>query len=228
MPSGSVLKPELTDGRTGACLATGPNDTHKLTRAPVDEHGAIATREQRVSEMLDKDKARAKCDELSAKVRHDVNCRLADANLADVLTAVQTLPEPYSGLPCLDRFWDMFVVDGLIGNADRKNGNWGFLSRNGELVGLAPVYDNGNSFFNKRRDSTAAQRLEDERLLEQDAVGASMSCYKDQKGHRVSPMRYIADGVDSACMRACRRLLERLDWPLWTCSSTPSPKVRSA
>ena len=27
----------------------------------------------------------------------------------------------------LERFWDMFVVDALIGNWDRHNGNWGFL-----------------------------------------------------------------------------------------------------
>lgn len=26
-----------------------------------------------------------------------------------------------------ERFWDMFVVDALIGNWDRHNGNWGFL-----------------------------------------------------------------------------------------------------
>ncbi len=24
-------------------------------------------------------------------------------------------------------FWDMFIVDALIGNWDRHNGNWGFL-----------------------------------------------------------------------------------------------------
>ena len=26
-----------------------------------------------------------------------------------------------------ERFWDMFIVDALIGNWDRHNGNWGFL-----------------------------------------------------------------------------------------------------
>ena len=25
------------------------------------------------------------------------------------------------------KFWDMFIVDALIGNTDRHNGNWGFL-----------------------------------------------------------------------------------------------------
>lgn len=121
--------------------------------------------------------------------------------MSDVLNTVRHLPGPFATWPCLDRFWDMFVVDGLIGNADRSNRNWGFLSRGGELVGLTPVYDNGNSFFNVKPDAT-----------EQEALTAeSLSCYTDQAGRRVSPMRYISDGADEGCMRACGRLLERLD-----------------
>lgn len=42
-------------------------------------------------------------------------------------------------------FWDMFIVDALVGNTDRHNGNWGFLenkiSRN---VSIAPIYDCGS------------------------------------------------------------------------------------
>lgn len=45
-----------------------------------------------------------------------------------------------------ERFWDMVVVDALIGNVDRHNGNWGFLVNNKSgSVGLAPVYDCGSS-----------------------------------------------------------------------------------
>lgn len=53
--------------------------------------------------------------------------------------------------------------------------------------------------------------IADEKLLEQDAVGASLSCYKDQKGHRISPMKYISEAVDGACMRAVGRFLDRVD-----------------
>ena len=27
-------------------------------------------------------------------------------------------------------FWDIYVVDALIGNFDRHGGNWGFLKKN--------------------------------------------------------------------------------------------------
>ena len=48
----------------------------------------------------------------------------------------------------MERFWDMFIVDALIGNWDRHNGNWGFLydDRNDE-ISLAPVYDCGSCLF---------------------------------------------------------------------------------
>lgn len=45
-----------------------------------------------------------------------------------------------------NRFWDMFVIDAYIGNADRNNGNWGIVRDLSEQARIAPVYDNGNSF----------------------------------------------------------------------------------
>ena len=47
-----------------------------------------------------------------------------------------------------ERFYDMFVIDAFINNHDRHNGNWGILS-NEEEIKLAPIFDNGNSFFPK-------------------------------------------------------------------------------
>jgi hypothetical protein len=44
----------------------------------------------------------------------------------------------------INQFWDMFVVDALIGNGDRHFGNWGILE-NGGIVKFAPVYDCGSS-----------------------------------------------------------------------------------
>ena len=44
----------------------------------------------------------------------------------------------------IDGFWDVFVIDALIGNSDRHFGNWGVLESGGG-VKLAPVYDCGSS-----------------------------------------------------------------------------------
>lgn len=46
------------------------------------------------------------------------------------------------------RFWDCVIIDGIINNNDRNNGNWGLLY-DGNTFELAPVFDNGASFSNK-------------------------------------------------------------------------------
>lgn len=45
----------------------------------------------------------------------------------------------------LEHFWNVFVVDALLGNFDRHNGNWGFLYYDAtKTATLAPVYDCGS------------------------------------------------------------------------------------
>lgn len=46
------------------------------------------------------------------------------------------------------RFWDCAVIDILINNNDRNNGNWGVLKEGGSFI-MAPIFDNGASFFTK-------------------------------------------------------------------------------
>lgn len=67
--------------------------------------------------------------------------------LSDILTAIdeQQAVDPYT---LKEHFWDMFIVDALIGNWDRHNGNWGFLynTRTDEMR-IAPIYDCGSCLF---------------------------------------------------------------------------------
>lgn len=43
-------------------------------------------------------------------------------------------------------FFEMFIVDALIGNFDRHGANWGFLKKDNKYK-LAPVFDNGSCLF---------------------------------------------------------------------------------
>lgn len=54
-------------------------------------------------------------------------------------------------------FWEIYVVDALIGNFDRHGGNWGFLKKDNKYV-VAPIFDNGSSLF---------PNLTDENMIEQ-------------------------------------------------------------
>lgn len=42
-------------------------------------------------------------------------------------------------------FWDMFLVDGWLGNKDRNLSNWGFLLRSDSSLDIAPIFDCASS-----------------------------------------------------------------------------------
>lgn len=72
--------------------------------------------------------------------------RKYDTSLDDIYEMIDILDKKY-GVDkdsTISRFWDMFVVDALIGNHDRHLGNWGFI-KNDEGLRIAPIYDCGSS-----------------------------------------------------------------------------------
>lgn len=85
--------------------------------------------------------------------------------LEDVLTIIeqQTFIDP---VVVLERFWQMFVIDALLGNFDRHNGNWGFLvdESTGQSA-LAPVFDCGSCLLPQADDSIMQRCLADEREM---------------------------------------------------------------
>ena len=61
----------------------------------------------------------------------------------------------------------MFIIDALINNNDRHYGNFGLLENNGRYT-LAPVYDNGSSFYNKiDKEKTKDMLINKENLFHQ-------------------------------------------------------------
>lgn len=58
----------------------------------------------------------------------------------------------------VERFWDMYIVDALIGNFDRHGGNWGFLKRDNQYR-IAPVFDNGSSLYPQLCEDKEIERV---------------------------------------------------------------------
>ncbi len=130
--------------------------------------------------------------------------------LSDVLRVIQTSDE-FEGLreKVVERFWDMFVVDAFIHNNDRNNGNWGLLVSKYTLD-LAPVYDNGNAFFNKRNPSLFKTRLSEETLLEEDAL-SGRSFFLDNDDKHLNPLEFFETTNDENCRTALKRFVARVD-----------------
>ena len=57
-------------------------------------------------------------------------------------------------------FWDMFVVDALIGNGDRHLDNWGVIEAPDRSLSPAPIYDCGSALSPLSSDEKKATLLE--------------------------------------------------------------------
>ena len=113
-------------------------------------------------------------------------------------------------IDAIERFWDMFVVDALIGNKDRNNGNWGFIESKGKLK-LAPVYDNGNSFANKAGDIKMQMLLSNEGKLRNSALVTGV-CIFSINGRPVNHYKYISDADnDSDLAKAILRVAPKIN-----------------
>lgn len=109
-----------------------------------------------------------------------------------------------------ERFWDMFIVDALIGNTDRNNGNWGILKDTEDNLRLAPVYDNGNSFANKMSEVQMEKNLQDNARME-DLAYIARTCIFKINGRGINPYQYISKMENQDCNEALHRIVSRLD-----------------
>lgn len=79
-------------------------------------------------------------------------------NLNELFIHFKLNPEISKISGVAERFWNQVVIDGLIGNNDRNNGNWGILSC-GDKRELAPIFDNGAAFYPKKSTLAIEQIL---------------------------------------------------------------------
>lgn len=129
--------------------------------------------------------------------------------LDDVLTTIdqQQFVDP---IVVRRRFWDMFVVDALLGNFDRHNGNWGFLvdERTGQSD-LAPVFDCGSCLLPQADERIMKQMLESE-----DELNARIYTFPGSMlkigGRKINYHDFIAARAESGLVDALARLVPRI------------------
>ena len=110
-----------------------------------------------------------------------------------------------------ERFWNMFIVDALIGNWDRHNGNWGFLydTRTDEMK-LAPVYDCGSSLYPQADNDIMEAVLADENELNFRIYEIPTSAIQ-VNGKKVKYFDFISSCQNEDCSRALQRIYPRID-----------------
>lgn len=95
----------------------------------------------------------------------DTNIQGKEYTYLDVLYMIKqhTKMNPELKKYAIDRFWQMFVCDALLGNYDRNKGNWGYLATEKGYI-FSPLFDNGGCLF-PRLDSMLDDFCKNERKI---------------------------------------------------------------
>ena len=136
-----------------------------------------------------------------------------ETELSDIMEVIEEIEnEKQIDLMIIDnlkeKFWNMFIIDGLIGNTDRHNGNWGLLvyaRSNGAK--FAPIYDCG---------SCLNPMLEDEEIIKLNEVELKnlvVNCYSciKENGKKINYMTYISSMKNKECNNALNRIFKEID-----------------
>ncbi len=109
-----------------------------------------------------------------------------------------------------EKFWDMFIIDALIGNEDRHNGNWGFLKNieTEELV-FSPIYDCGSCLFSTYTDELINKCLNSTKDM-QSCIKNTSSAIKDN-GARIKYYDLITSLKNDDCNKALIRVYNKID-----------------
>jgi hypothetical protein len=110
----------------------------------------------------------------------------------------------------IDKFWNMYIIDALVGNFDRHGSNWGFLKKN-RTYRMAPIFDNGSSLFPRRN----TEELMKEAMTQADVMRTMTYHYPTSQirlGNRKSSYFEIIHSLAfEECNRALARIYQRID-----------------
>lgn len=107
-------------------------------------------------------------------------------------------------------FWDMFVVDALIGNWDRHNGNWGFLySQEKDELELAPIFDCGSSLFPQADEEMMKMILSSKKEQNMRVYEVPTSALMIGT-HRINYYKLMTSLEYSGCNEALKRIVPRI------------------
>lgn len=130
-----------------------------------------------------------------------------DTELSDILEVLKLSKHLINYEETVSKFWDMFIIDALIGNTDRHNGNWGFLlNKNTKEIKFSPIYDCGSS-LNPMLEDTEIEKITEVEL--KNLSINSYSCLKEN-GKKINYMQYIKRMENKDCNDAILRVFNNI------------------
>lgn len=130
-----------------------------------------------------------------------------ETELKDIMDVIEE-NKMINSVETKEKFWNMFIIDSLIGNTDRHNGNWGFLlNKNTGKVEFSPIYDCGSCLNPMLEDE------EIERITDTELKNLAINCYSCLKynGKKINYMTYLKQMKNEECNCAIKRLFPSIN-----------------
>lgn len=108
-------------------------------------------------------------------------------------------------------FWDIFIIDSLIGNYDRHNGNWGILVNDDKQnIKMAPIYDCGSCLYSQLLDEEMEEILKNKNEINNRIYNKPTSTITEN-GKRINYFGYISSLKNKDCNEALKRMMNKID-----------------
>ena len=130
-----------------------------------------------------------------------------ETELNDIMEVIEE-SKMINNIETKEKFWDMFVIDSLIGNTDRHNGNWGFLlNKTTGKVSFSPIYDCGSCL------NPMLEYEEIENMSQIELKNLAINCYSciKENGKKINYMSYIRQMQNEECNNAIKRLFSNIN-----------------
>ncbi len=130
-----------------------------------------------------------------------------DTEISDIMGVLENSNDLIDYNDTKDKFWDMFIVDSLIGNTNRHHGDFGFLVNKKTMnTKFSPVYDCGSCLNPLLEDKDI------DKLTESDIKNLAANCYScfKENGKKINGLSYIKSGENRGCNESLLRIFKKI------------------
>lgn len=148
-----------------------------------------------------------------ASVKNQIIDSKSNGYGTDIIDIVETIEKQnlIDPIELSNHFWNIFVIDALIGNWDRHNGNWGFLyNQDTDEIRIAPIFDCGSCLFSQMDEVLAKKVLKDKTQINARIYDFPTSAIL-YKGKRINYYKFIKSHEYVECDKAIERIKNKID-----------------
>lgn len=131
-----------------------------------------------------------------------------ETEIKDILEVLEEGKNLINAEETKQKFWDMFIIDCLIGNTDRHNGNWGFiLNKETGKTAFSPIYDCGSCLNPMLEDRDL------EKVSKTELKNLAINCYSclKENGKKINYISYIKQMSNEECNKAILRCFNNIN-----------------